>query len=64
MNSCFQSFERIFFVNGDDFRCQHGTIIHAFVGDEMNHDASVFNLAALIGFEGALDGVSAREGVG
>ena len=47
MNSCLECFERIFFIDRDDFRCQYGTVVHAFVGDEVHHDASVVDLAAM-----------------
>ena len=60
----FKRFERILFVNGDDFGGEHGTFVHAFIGDEMNHDACVVDLAALVGFEGAFDGMGTRECVG
>ena len=64
MNSCFKCFESIFVVNWNNFRCQHGTVVHAFIGDEMNHDACVIDLTALVGFKCAFDGVRAREGSG
>ena len=64
MNSCFHCFERIFFIDRDDFCCQYGTVVNAFIGDEVHHDACMIDLATLIGFESTFDGVCAREGVG
>ena len=39
MNPRFQCFERIIFFNWDNFLREYGTRIHAFVGNEMHHDA-------------------------
>ena len=61
MNAGFKVFESIVLVNRNNFCCKHGTVVHAFVGDEMNHDACVFYLAALISFVGAFDGVCAGK---
>ena len=64
MDSGLKCFKRIVFIDRNNFCRQYRTIVHAFIGDEMNHDASVVDLATLIGFEGTLDGVCPREGIG
>ena len=45
-----------------DFLCgKHGTIIHAFIRDEVNHDASMADLILFECFVGAFDGMRAGE---
>ena len=63
MDSGLKCFKRIVFIDKNNFCRQYRTIVHAFIGDEMNHDASVVDLAALISFKSAVDGVGAWEGI-
>ena len=51
-------------VVGEDRHClrrQHRTFVHALVGDEVHHNASVVDFAAAVGGEGVGDGVRAGE---
>jgi hypothetical protein len=57
----FQRFQRIILINGNDLCSEHGTVVHAVIGDEMNHDARVINVAALKCIISALDGVRAGK---
>ena len=64
MNTCFESFKGFIWLKMDFLLIKHGTIIYAFVRDEVDHDACVFYLPALVGFESAFDGVNAGEYAG
>jgi len=64
MDAGFERSEGILRVNRDDFLRQHGAGVHAFVGNEMNHDARVCDRAAVVCLEGALDGMHTRESTG
>lgn len=64
MDAGFERSEGIIRVNGDDFLRQHGTGVHAFIRDEMNHDARVCDRTTLVRFEGAFDGMNPRESAG
>jgi hypothetical protein len=61
VNTGFEAFERIIRQNRDNFGGQNRAIIHAFVGDEVDHDAGMTDLSAPEGFVGAFDGMSSGE---
>jgi hypothetical protein len=56
--------ERVIFFNRNDLRRKNGTVIHTFIGDEMNHHTRMFDLAALVRIESALDSVGSGEYAG
>ena len=57
----FQRFQRVIHMNGNDFCSEHGTVVHAVIGDKMNHDARAINFASLNRIISALDGVCAGK---
>jgi hypothetical protein len=57
----FERFKRIALENGNDLSGENRSVIDAFVRDEVNHYASVFNLTALVCFESTFNGVSTGE---
>lgn len=49
MNARLEGFYCIAWMNRNNLRRGHGTVVHAFIRGDVNHDASLLNLAASVG---------------
>ncbi len=66
MNAYLELLECLAWLEEYFFLRQHGPTVHAFIRDEMDHDAAAIDFAALPGLESTLDGMCAgkRSGQG
>src|SRR5512133_1796518 len=58
MDTRFERLQSVITFNRNNLRREYRTVVHTFVGDEMNHHAGMANLIALIRIEGSFDRMS------
>ena len=61
MNTCFELFNGFIWLEMDFLLTEQRTVIHALIGNQVNHNTSMFYITALIGFIGTFDGMKTRE---